>query len=399
MKNNLFNNFLTLTLLLFLACNEEPTTPTKFGSLIINSEPKGASIFLNGEATNLRTPDTLKGLYSGKHDIKLTYPGRKDTLFSIQLESNQLKEIFIQLKDYSNEGWTTYDIFGSNTLENFIEVIKIDNQSNVWVGIDRSGIAKFTGSNWIHYNTSNSSIPFNSVSWFDFDSNGNLWISFYEEPFISKFDGSNFSKIALPDLSPFRGWAHWITVDKSNNIWVNYFAGLYRLKDNIWYRHFSANPLLSTGLSNLRCDTYNNIWFILDNCGFRTLHKFDGSKISTIEVPYAFYGPNTFHLEGDNTIFMTTLHGSNLLKMKDSVFTNYEIQINENKDCIFTDSKGNIWFGTRRSGLFKFDGFNLKNFNSSNSGLISNWIFRITIDKNDNKWIGTDRGLVKYSGE
>jgi ligand-binding sensor domain-containing protein len=35
-------------------------------------------------------------------------------------------------------------------------------------------------------------------------------------------------------------------------------------------------------------------------------------------------------------------------------------------------------------------------YNTSNSGLPSNWVYSIAIDGQGNKWIGTDGGLAVY---
>ena len=68
-------------------------------------------------------------------------------------------------------------------------------------------------------------------------------------------------------------------------------------------------------------------------------------------------------------------------------------------NCIFTDSKGYIWFGTQ-NGLNKYNGYTFEVFthnpNDSNS-IANNWINGIAEDKEANLWIATKGGLVKYS--
>ncbi|WP_323026745.1 two-component regulator propeller domain-containing protein [Gelidibacter japonicus] len=66
--------------------------------------------------------------------------------------------------------------------------------------------------------------------------------------------------------------------------------------------------------------------------------------------------------------------------------------------CIFQDSKGFMWFGTR-DGLNKFDGQNFTTYrhNSQDSTSISNSYIKSLIEDNQgNLWVGTMNGLNKY---
>jgi ligand-binding sensor domain-containing protein len=66
-------------------------------------------------------------------------------------------------------------------------------------------------------------------------------------------------------------------------------------------------------------------------------------------------------------------------------------------NLITIDKFNNKWIGTEK-GLVKFDGTNWTVFNTSNSGLTDNTIYSIAIDSANNKWIGTYKGLAKFDG-
>jgi len=63
--------------------------------------------------------------------------------------------------------------------------------------------------------------------------------------------------------------------------------------------------------------------------------------------------------------------------------------------CVAFDHNNNVWIGTW-NGLVKFDGNNWTIYNTSNSGLPANEVTCITIDNNSICWIGTIGGLARY---
>jgi hypothetical protein len=69
-----------------------------------------------------------------------------------------------------------------------------------------------------------------------------------------------------------------------------------------------------------------------------------------------------------------------------------------NINVITVDGNNNIWIGTS-NGLSKFDGSTWTNYNTSNSGLLDNYISAIAIDQYGNKWIGTIQGGLTVFNE
>ena len=54
--------------------------------------------------------------------------------------------------------------------------LAIDGSGNKWIGTDGGGLAKYDGTNWTVYNTSNSGLPDNRVHSIAIDGSGNKWI-------------------------------------------------------------------------------------------------------------------------------------------------------------------------------------------------------------------------------
>jgi ligand-binding sensor domain-containing protein len=59
----------------------------------------------------------------------------------------------------------------------------------------------------------------------------------------------------------------------------------------------------------------------------------------------------------------------------------------------------NLWVATNGSGIAKYDGNVWTVYNKSNSELTDDYTFWITVDKYDNKWIGTLKGGLSIFNE
>ncbi len=69
-------------------------------------------------------------------------------------------------------------------------------------------------------------------------------------------------------------------------------------------------------------------------------------------------------------------------------------------DCIHTTAAGDLWFGTRSNGLFRWDGKNKQwtNFTAEN-GLSSNTIISLFAKSDSDVWVATDQDVCHYDGQ
>jgi ligand-binding sensor domain-containing protein len=82
-----------------------------------------------------------------------------------------------------------------------------------------------------------------------------------------------------------------------------------------------------------------------------------------------------------------------LKQIKDTVDSRFD-----DVRCSLQDKEGNLWFGTRGKGLYKYDGKSFKQF-TVNDGLNSNNTSCILEDKDGKIWVGTEVGLCLYNGK
>jgi ligand-binding sensor domain-containing protein len=128
------------------------------------------------------------------------------------------------LAKFDGTFWTIYNTSNSALPGNTISKIVIDNGRNKWIGVGGGGLVKFDGINWEAYNTSNSGLPTNNISAISFDSSGNKWIG-TSGGGLAKFDGKNWtvynqSNSGLPDND-----VQALAIDSRNgSIWIGTMA-------------------------------------------------------------------------------------------------------------------------------------------------------------------------------
>ena len=71
---------------------------------------------------------------------------------------------------------------------------------------------------------------------------------------------------------------------------------------------------------------------------------------------------------------------------------------------ILIDKNDEVWIGTGdrtmgiSGGLSKFDGTAFTNYYPSENGLPGNFVYDLAFDKNENLWIATENGLARFDG-
>ena len=60
------------------------------------------------------------------------------------------------------------------------------------------------------------------------------------------------------------------------------------------------------------------------------------------------------------------------------------------------DAEGNLWIGCRAGGVSLYDGTSFVNFNSKDSGLVSEQIWDLKVAPDGAIWVGTDSGVSRY---
>ncbi len=298
-------------------------------------------------------------------------------------------------------------------------------------------MVKFDGINSTYYNTSNSPLPNIRVDGLYIGASGSKWIGTVfssEWPWssgLTKIDGTNWILITESGIP---GLINDLTIDSSENVWIGTTAGLtkfdgtsfshYNVQDwgfaieginamgidnsgNLWIAGSSLGKFdgvnwsfdHSHSAADLAFDKNDNLWTTSGGMYYGILRKFDGTNWIEYPIPgYPDYGSRYLAIDSIGNVWITT-YGKGLAKFNGSNWTFYNSSnsgIPSNYlDHITIDQTGNIWLGV--GGVTKFDGTNWTNYFSSNSGLPDNHINGISTDQNGNKWIATANGLAIFN--
>ena len=320
------------------------------------------------------------------------------------------------LSKFDGTSWVTYNTTNSGISNNNINQIVIDSQGNKWI-VTAAGLCKFDGVNWVTYNTSNSGIASNIItSQIIIDSQGNKWIG--TDAGLCKFDGVNWVKYNTSNSGITTGLIYSLTIDNQGNKWLCSYDnsyngyGLCKFDGVNWVTYNTSNSgIPSNNIYCISIDSQGNKWIGTD----AGLCKFDGTNWVTYNTSNSGIpsdGIWTFVIDSQGNKWLPTCGG--LCKFDGANWIMYDTPNFNNKDgCyrfiqIVIDSQDNKWIVGKKYdkqynslfeiGLFKFDGINFTNYNMNNSGIASDKIIQIVIDFQGNKWIGTDAGLSKLSG-
>ncbi|MEJ5350849.1 MAG: two-component regulator propeller domain-containing protein [Melioribacteraceae bacterium] len=168
----------------------------------------------------------------------------------------------------------------------------------------------------------------------------------------------------------------------------------------------NKNSFPSNNISSIKIDSRKNFWIGTMDSG---LVKLDLSKgISSLSwtvynIPRNNFPSNTIYsITADNLNNLWITSGNGLIKLSESKIDHNNFNIPIDFLCIAIDSIGNKWIGTGNplfqigAGLIKYDNALPVIYNKSNSGLPSDFVSALLIDKHNKKWIGTNKGLAVY---
>lgn len=281
-----------------------------------------------------------------------------------------------------NEGVSVYDgksfeYFTTNEglSDNQIRSIQEDRNGKIWIGTSK-GVSVYDKGALTHYPTKTGAPKY---EWNE--TNGALWFYAGEEDGINRFDGQYMHYLVFPkpkNEKPDNAYGvTGISKDKVGNVWIATYAALFRYDGKMVtvfdHKTFNLKDNERLHIRSVLADSKGRIW--IGNNGIGVLLMEGNSIINFSEQHHLIHPAST--RKGDQSPPGTLEH----------IFT------------IEEDSEGNIWFGDRDTGAWKYDGKTFTNYNMD-ATLNNQMIWSIYEDQNKNLLLGmSGGGVYKFNGK
>ena len=332
------------------------------------------------------------------------------TVSNSGLPANHINQVITENKDlwiatakgiarFNENRFITYNKTNSQLSSDNVKCITIGRNGEKWIGLgneytyNNGGLLHIEGENWTIYNTSNSALPSNDVNALYANQNGTVFIGTGNNEFATllklesgKWSYSEFAEDAITSIMIDREGNEWFATEESG---IKQISGTSIRSFNV-----SNSNLSSNAVAEIVFDERNNKWIVTSE-GF--ISSFDGETWTNYQNKNATNAAyNTVEIDNDGVKWIA---GENLFAFNGNSWQDFTPPSHVvpffYATCMETDADGIKWIGTD-AGLLKFDGVSWTVFNMPGDNMVRS----IAIDKQGNKWIGTDdAGLLRFSEE
>jgi ligand-binding sensor domain-containing protein len=298
-----------------------------------------------------------------------------------------------------------------------IRAIFQDSKGNYWFGIHNGGISFYNGKSFEYFNNTNGLLD-NQICSIQEDENGNILIATTKG--LSIYDGQKFTNYSTKTNEPIVEWNK-----TSGDLWfyageeegINRFDGK-KMNYLIFPKPKNNNIYNLFGVTDLSKDKNGNLWIAT----YAALFSYDGKMTTIFEheklklkanenlhirsvladskgrIWIGNNGIGVLLIEHDKTIHFSEING--LIQKNSSKNGNLSPPgTMEHVFAIEEDSEGNIWFGDRDTGAWKYDGKNVINYTIDNK-LSTPMIWSIYKDNSNNLLFGmAEGGVYKFNGK
>jgi len=314
------------------------------------------------------------------------------------------------------------------TFTSGISSIFQDSKGNYWFGSLREGVAFYNGKAFIYF-SSNDGLTDNQIHSIQEDKEGIIW--FNTQKGVSSYDGTRIKnhtdvetkKFPMQSNEPLEG--RWMKSDSDLWFEAGNKEGVYRFDgQKLNYLAFPLDKVLNPydnifAVTDISKGKNNMIWFgtyagVFGYNGrdFTIINDetlgFD-RKIEPLHIRSIYEDSKGRLWIGNNGIGVLLKDGDSIINFSN---THHLIHPNSKRkgdkspqgtlEHVFTiaeDKKGNIWFGDRDAGIWKYDGNNLENY-TIKDGLTNDFVLSIYEDKNSALWFGmADGSIYKFNGK
>jgi ligand-binding sensor domain-containing protein len=298
-----------------------------------------------------------------------------------------------------------------------INAIFQDSKGNYWFGIHNGGISHYDGKTF-EYLTKNEGLLDNQIRSIQDDKNGNILIATAKG--LSIYDGQKFTKYTTNTNEPKYEWNKtkgdlWFYAGEEDGI--NRFDGIY-MNYMIFPKPKNKDPYNTFGVTDISKDKDGKVWIAT----YSALFNYDGNMINIFDhEKFKLKDNELLHIRsvladskgriwiGNNGIGVLLMEGNAIINFSEKHHLIHPTSTRrgdksqpgtlEHVFAIEEDSEGNIWFGDRDTGAWRFDGTTITNY-TIDKNLKSQMVMTIYKDNNNRLLFGmANGGVYKFNGK
>ncbi len=298
-----------------------------------------------------------------------------------------------------------------------IRSILQDRDGNYWIGSHQEGVCFYDGKTYRYY-TKNDGLPDNQIRSIQEDKHGNIWLGTANG--ICSYNGEKFT-IHTPQTFNVNSGVE----NTSDYLWfgAGIQFGVYQF-DGKMLNYLPFKPLKKDNINDsysvtaISKNVEGKVWIAT----YAALFQFDGSKINPIDKSkLAIKEKEYLHIRsiladskgrtwiGNNGIGVLLYNGDSTINFSEAKGLIHPNSSRNGKHspagtlehvfAITEDSLGNIWFGDRDTGAWRYDGRTMTNY-SIDEQLNSPMIWDIYEDHNKDLLFAMQAGGVyKFNGK
>ena len=240
-----------------------------------------------------------------------------------------------------------------------------DSKDYIWLGT-ANGLSRFDGKNFINF-TSRDSLALGGVQTIFEDTLGYIWFGHLKPGGISRYNGKVFEQAAFDSIKITGG-----------------ITSIIQIKDKIWFTSSNDGAILADlpikDIKHIKARQFRGKAGLSDQIYGSKLEK-NGSFICIADAGLRKYNPVESKFENYRMPHMTTYFST---------------------ICMIEDSKGNLWFGTDKGGLYKYimSESRMQVIDLPKTGVTSNTVSCLTEDSKGRIWVGTfGGGIAVFDGD
>ena len=307
-----------------------------------------------------------------------------------------------------------------------------DSKGNYWFGSLQEGAAVYNGKSFVYFN-SDDGLTDNQIHTIQEDKEGVIW--FNTQKGVSSYNGTKIvnhtrtdkeksqTNFPVQSYEPLQG--QWMKSDYDLWFEAGIKEGAYRYDgQKLIYSAFPPHKVLNHSdnlfaVTSISKGKNNMIWFAT----YAGVFGYNGNefavindetlgfdrKIAPLHIRSIFEDSKGRLWIGNNGIGVLLKEGGSIINFSEK---NNLIHPTSGRkggksmpgtlEHIFTiaeDGKGNIWFGDRDAGIWKYDGVKMTNY-TKKDGLTNDNALSIFEDKNGDLWFGmADGNIYKFNGK